>query len=71
MEINDKAYADMCKSIKDKSDNEKFIGQVLENLAKMIQDQANKIWDLEHEVKELKDKVLYYESRYKDKDGAE
>ena len=70
MELDDKTYTGMCKLIKDKSDNEKYIDIVIGNLSAMITEQTNKIWDLEHKNKSLEEKIAYYQERY-EKEGAE
>ena len=46
------------------------LDEIYINMCNLIKEQAKEIWDLKHEVKELKDKVLYYNERYKDKGGA-
>jgi len=46
------------------------LDEIYINMCNLIKEQAKEIWDLKHENKELKDKVLYYNERYKDKGGA-
>ena len=45
-----------------------IVDEIYINMCNLIKEQSKEIWDLKHELKELKDKVLYYNERYKDKD---
>jgi hypothetical protein len=43
------------------------VDEIFINMCKEIKDQANRIWDLEHEIKDLKAKIIYYRHKYKEK----
>ena len=42
------------------------VDEIFINMCKEIKDQASRIWDLEHELKDLKAKIIYYRHKYGD-----
>ena len=46
-----------------------IVDEIFINMCKEIKEQAGRIWNLEHENKDLKAKIIYYKHKYKEKEG--
>ena len=45
-----------------------IVDDIFIKMCKEIKEQAGRIWDLEHELKDLKAKIIYYRHKYGEKE---